>query len=124
MTHEAQLCTLSDGRRRENIVPGRAPNTRGRLGWSGRGHASPVLNLFGGHPASVGETYPRHLSFAFKFGVRMIVGGLACCVHGLFPFLFVTTGGRTVRELYAAILEKRFRSLTQGGDIPKPDFEI
>ncbi|EWY41662.1 type 1 capsular polysaccharide biosynthesis protein J [Skermanella stibiiresistens SB22] len=80
--------------------------------------------MFGGHPASVGETYPRHLEFAFKFGVRMIVGGLACCVHGLFPFLFVTTGGRTVRELHAAILAKRFRSLTQGGDIPKPDFEI
>ena len=50
------------------------------------------MNPFTAHPASVGETYLQHGRFAFAFGIRMFLGGLAAMVHAAFPFLFVTTG--------------------------------
>jgi Family of unknown function (DUF6356) len=58
-------------------------------------------NPFTAHPARVGQTYGQHLRFALTFGARMTVGGLAAAVHGLFPFLFVTTASRTLDELDA-----------------------
>ncbi len=60
-----------------------------------------MINLFNAHPASVGETYAQHCRFAFLFGARMTLGGLAAMVHALLPFLFVTTASRTLDELQA-----------------------
>lgn len=53
------------------------------------------------HPATVGETYFQHQRFAMGVGLRMIIGGLACLVHGLLPFLCTTTGSRTIKALHA-----------------------
>ena len=61
------------------------------------------------HPASVGETYGQHLASASGFSLRMIMGGLACLVHGLFPFLFVTTGSSMIRELHHRMVVARAR---------------
>jgi hypothetical protein len=58
-----------------------------------------MTNLFNAHPASVGETYAQHCRFAFRFGVRMTLGGFAAMVHAFFPFLFVTTASRALDEL-------------------------
>jgi hypothetical protein len=55
------------------------------------------------HPSSVGETYVQHLVFAVRFGVSMILGGLACCLHGICPFLCTSTGSRTVLALHGRI---------------------
>ena len=52
--------------------------------------------LFTEHPASVGETYGEHLVMASGFGFRMILGGMACLIHGLLPFLFVKTGSSQI----------------------------
>jgi hypothetical protein len=65
-----------------------------------------MIDLFKAHPATVGETYWQHLWFATQTGMTMIAGGSACFLHGLFPFLFVTTGSRTIRRL-ARRLENR-----------------
>jgi hypothetical protein len=35
--------------------------------------------------------------------VRLIVGGLACFVHAVFPFLCVTTGSETIRRLHTKL---------------------
>ncbi len=51
------------------------------------------------HPASVGETYFGHLRFAMRFGTTMVMGGVACMVHGLLPFCLTTSGSRRVRAL-------------------------
>ena len=37
------------------------------------------------------------------FYTQAIAGGAACFVHGLFPFLCVTTGSRTIRALAARL---------------------
>lgn len=49
-------------------------------------------NMFTKHPHQVGETYLQHLKFASLFGMNMMIGGLACFIHGIFPFLFEKTG--------------------------------
>jgi hypothetical protein len=67
------------------------------------------LNLFTDHPASVGETYGEHLAMAGGFGLRMILGGIACLLHGLLPFLFTRTGSRTIALLHERMLVSRHR---------------
>jgi hypothetical protein len=62
-----------------------------------------MLDLFTKHPASVGESYLAHLRFAWGTGFKMLVGGCACLVHGLMPFLCTTTGSRTIRALAARL---------------------
>jgi hypothetical protein len=62
-----------------------------------------MLGLFTKHPASVGESYFQHLRFAWGTGFKMLVGGSACFVHGLMPFLCTTTGSRTIRSLAARL---------------------
>jgi hypothetical protein len=67
------------------------------------------------HPASVGETYGEHLVSAWGFGARMALGACACFVHGILPFLCVTTGSGTIRELYARMISHRVRASAQSG---------
>ncbi|MDB5363772.1 MAG: hypothetical protein JWO51_5069 [Rhodospirillales bacterium] len=62
-----------------------------------------MLRHFTEHPASVGETYFEHLRFASRTGLTMLIGGCACFVHGLMPFLCITTGSRTIRALAARL---------------------
>ena len=67
-------------------------------------------NPFTAHPHSVGETYLEHGVFACRYGVKMTLGGLAALAHGIFPFLFQTTGSRITRELNATLEAARARS--------------
>jgi hypothetical protein len=62
--------------------------------------AMELRNPFTAHPATVSETYTEHLRFASATGFWMILGGLACVLHGLFPFTCTTVGSRTIRRLH------------------------
>ena len=55
------------------------------------------------HCHSVGESYAQHLAFAVGYGTNMVLGGVACMIHGLLPFAFTRTGSRTVFDLYERI---------------------
>jgi uncharacterized protein DUF6356 len=68
-----------------------------------------IFRSFSEHPRSVGETYFEHLQSASFFGSRMIVAGAACMLHGIFPFLFVTTGSKTVKHLHERMITHRTR---------------
>lgn len=48
-------------------------------------------NPFTSHPDSIGESYWQHLWHAGKFGILMIIGGIACLIHAILPFLFEHT---------------------------------
>ena len=61
------------------------------------------IDAFTRHPATVGETYGEHLAFASGIGGRLVLAGLACLVHGIFPFLFERTGSRTIIALHARV---------------------
>lgn len=63
------------------------------------------------HLDEVGESYFRHMGRAAWFAVVMLVGGVACLVHAVLPFLFVRTASDRVRRLHA-VMVKRFASIT------------
>jgi Family of unknown function (DUF6356) len=65
--------------------------------------------LFTDHPASVGETYGEHLLAATGFALRMVLGGLACLVHALLPFLFERTASNCVTELHQRMVARQRR---------------
>jgi len=71
-----------------------------------------MRNPFTAHPNDVGETYAQHAVFAMRYGAKMTLGGLAAFAHGLFPFLFRTTGSRITDELAATLAEARARGRT------------
>lgn len=62
------------------------------------------------HPHAVGETYGEHFGVASGFGAAMILGGLACMVHAVLPFLCTTTGSRTIRRLHDRMVVNRVAS--------------
>ena len=60
-------------------------------------------NPFTDHPKEVGETYFQHMRVAARTGLKLAGGALACFVHAIFPFLFVTTGSKTIETLHRQI---------------------
>jgi hypothetical protein len=72
-----------------------------------------MLDLFTRHPRTVDETYVEHMGVAWSFAVPMLLGGLACFVHGIFPFLFETTGSRCVKTLYTRIANRGRKAGTE-----------
>ena len=50
-----------------------------------------LKQLFTKHPHSIGETYWHHMINALLFGSQMVIGGIACLIHAIFPFLFQET---------------------------------
>ena len=66
-----------------------------------------MIRRFTDHPASVNETYLQHMRAAFGFGTSMFAGSLACFVHGLFPWLFLTMGSDTIRRLHHRMVTHR-----------------
>jgi hypothetical protein len=63
--------------------------------------------MFTEHPDSVGESYVDHLRAGGAFGLRMMLGGLACLVHALLPFLFQHTGSDCVADLHQRMVRRR-----------------
>ncbi len=66
-------------------------------------------NPFTDHPATVGESYFEHMGTAFSFAGPMLLAGLACALHGIFPFLFRTTGSRTIAGLHDRMVTHRVK---------------
>lgn len=77
-----------------------------------------VRRLFLDHPASVGEGYLEHASFAACFGWTMFLGSLACFIHALVPALCQSTGSATVIKLHERLTRARMQraeSQTESG---------
>ena len=61
----------------------------------------------------VGESYGEHFMVATRFGGAMLLGGLACLVHAVLPFLCTSTGSQTVRRLHDRMVVNRVRAATK-----------
>ncbi len=68
-----------------------------------------MFRLFTQHPRSVNESYLEHMGVASSFGGRLLLAGLACMVHALFPFLCVKTGSNAIRALHHDMVTHRQR---------------
>ncbi|MEM9600558.1 MAG: DUF6356 family protein [Pseudomonadota bacterium] len=69
------------------------------------------MKMFTDHPADVGETYAEHMGVSARFGFRMILAGLGCLVHAIFPFLCTKTGSRMIERLNYEMCTHRDRRL-------------
>lgn len=65
-----------------------------------------MFEAFNRHPRDVGETYGEHLGQASTFGASLILAGLACLVHAVFPFWFERTASERVRKLHARMVSR------------------
>ena len=68
------------------------------------------MKIFTEHPATVGETYGRHLLVSLSFAGEMILGGFACLAHAIVPFLFKKTGSNAIRRLHVRMVMHRDRT--------------
>lgn len=55
------------------------------------------------HPRSVNQSYFQHLWFAAKFGGKLLLTGMACIIHGLFPCLCTKTASNRLPKLQEEI---------------------
>ncbi|MFT4630318.1 MAG: hypothetical protein ACI8PV_001440 [Dinoroseobacter sp.] len=76
-----------------------------------------VSALFSEHPQSVGESYFEHMLTSFGFGLRMLVASFACIAHGIFPFVYVTTGSKTITKLHHHMVSHRDKREQQDSDL-------
>lgn len=58
-----------------------------------------LKELFTQHPNTIDETYLQHLRFAWTFSTYMLLASIVSVVHGLFPFMFLTTGSDILHKL-------------------------
>ena len=72
------------------------------------GHGT-LRDLFTDHPKTVGETYWQHLFVAAWFSSRLLIAGIACLIHAVFPFLFKGTGSTIVAGLFDRMVVNRRR---------------
>ena len=75
------------------------------------------------HPASVGETYGEHFRSASKSSASMISGGLACLVHTIFAFMFVSTASSTIRKLYDRITHRTSATVGESRNLSLPSVQ-
>lgn len=77
-----------------------------------------LRRMFLDHPASVDETYARHMRVAAGFGLAMFVGAMGCLVHALVPAFHQRTGSRTIKRLHQRLHHDPSR------DGKRPEYEI
>ncbi|OGT59949.1 MAG: hypothetical protein A3E85_04830 [Gammaproteobacteria bacterium RIFCSPHIGHO2_12_FULL_45_12] len=78
-----------------------------------------MKNIFTEHPDSLNESYFHHFYFAWKFGFQLLGCGLACILHGIFPFIFQKTGSNLIFKMThdfvnrSAVVEDRMLQLSK-----------
>jgi len=71
------------------------------------GKRSESMKAFTEPPESVGESYFEHMVTSFSFGGRMLLAGIGCILHGIFPFLCTKTGSATICALHRRMVTHR-----------------
>ena len=66
-----------------------------------------MKKIFTDHPASVGESYTEHMVSALSFSAAMFKAMACCTIHAFLPFLFETTGRRTISDLHTRMVTDR-----------------
>ena len=59
------------------------------------------------HLKDTNEGYFQHMVCAAKYGIRMILAGIACIIHAIIPDLFVTTASDTMKNIIADVAKRK-----------------
>ncbi|MBK2124065.1 DUF6356 family protein [Fangia hongkongensis] len=57
------------------------------------------MHFFSKHLHEVNESYFQHLKEAAYCGGLMIIAGIACTIHAIFPFLLQKTASKILQKL-------------------------
>ena len=66
-----------------------------------------LARLFTAHPRSVDETYGEHMVTSLSFAGPLFKAAAAALIHAFLPFLFVTTGSKTITALHDRMVTNR-----------------
>ena len=66
-----------------------------------------MINIFTEHPNSVGESYFKHMLFAIKVGLKLVLWGFAAIIHAVFPFVLKTFVSSNIKKLHDDIFVTR-----------------
>ncbi len=66
-----------------------------------------VKSLFIEHPASVRETYFKHLGNALCFSGRLTAAAFTAFIHAFLPFMFEKTASNIIEELHHKMVTHR-----------------
>jgi hypothetical protein len=83
-----------------------------------------IDRIFLSHPRSVGESYTEHAGVAAKFGVTMVVGGLACILHAIVPAVFPRVASDRVKRLYAQMVARQPSMQQRRPAFTEPEWQI
>lgn len=73
------------------------------------------------HLDGVSETYFEHMFYAFGYGTKMILGGLAAILHAIIPCIFQTTASNTIAELHVKLQDRLARAKVKRNAEKKSD---
>jgi hypothetical protein len=74
-------------------------------------------NIMWKHLEDINETYFEHMRFAERCGLRMMLAGFACVLHGIFPGIFVTTASDALKKLDAEIYQRKQKAKSSSSDV-------
>lgn len=66
-----------------------------------------LKKYFTEHPNSVNESYITHLFFAGKTGIKVILIGMVCICHGIFPFMFKETASNFFINIASKLYKRK-----------------
>ena len=58
------------------------------------------------HLNEAGESYIKHLHFAWRVSFKMFIASIQCFIHALIPGIFKTSGSKAIRDLYHQINDR------------------
>jgi hypothetical protein len=63
------------------------------------------------HLKEINETYFEHMRFAHRSGLRMMLAGMACILHGFLPNIFVSTASDALKSLTSEINQRKQKAM-------------
>jgi len=81
------------------------------------------MNFLNKHLREVNEGYLEHMGNALRFSARMLIGSVACALHGFFPFLFERTGSGQIKLLHEQMVTHRMKGKSTLQRMPQAPVE-
>lgn len=72
-----------------------------------------ICKILFGHLRDRNVTYFNHMFIAFHISYRLLTTGVKSFVHGIFPFVYVTSATDTVNDLHTELNPVKYTVVNQ-----------